>query len=144
MRWHLGGWAAVVVLGFGSVALAGDAGKSRKPQLGLRASPKVAFSPVEILLTGQLKGGAELEEFYCPGLEWDWGDGTRSAYESDCAPFEAGAELERFFSARHAYRSPGDYNVRLTLRRANRTVAVATVAVAVHGHTASASDPSEF
>ena len=144
MRWRLAGGTAVAVLAFAGLTLAGDGGKAKRPQLDLRASPRVAFSPVEILLTGQLRGGAELEEFYCPGLEWDWGDGTRSAYESDCAPFDSGAALERFFSARHAYRAPGAYNVRLTLRRANRTVAVASVAVSVQGHTASASDPSDF
>ena len=144
MRWHLGGWAAVVVLSVAGAALAGDGAKGKRPRLDLRASPRVALSPVEILLTGQLKGGAELEEFYCPGLEWEWGDGTRRASESDCAPFDAGAALERFFSARHAYRSPGAYSVRLTLRRANRTVAVATVAVMVRGHMASASDASDF
>jgi hypothetical protein len=140
MRWHAGSWAAVAVLSFASVALAGDAGKPRKPQLDLRATPRVAFSPVEILITGQLKGGVDLEEFYCPGLEWDWGDGTRSAYESDCEPFESGAALERFFRARHAYREPGAYNVRLTLRRASRTVAAASIAVTVHGHSASMND----
>ena len=140
MRWSLAGCVAVVALTFAGVALAGDGGKPKRPQLDLRASPRVAFSPVEILVTGQLKGGAELEEFYCPGLEWDWGDGTHSAYESDCAPFESDTTLERFFSGRHAYREPGAYNVRLTLRRATRTVAVASVAVTVHGQTASASD----
>ena len=144
MRWRLGGWTAVAVLAFGGLALAGEGGKPKRPQLDLRATPRVAFSPVEILIIGQLKGGAELEEFYCPGREWEWGDGTRSAYESDCAPFDTGAALERFFSARHAYRSPGAYTVRLTLRRASRTVAVASVAVTVHGHTASASDASDF
>jgi glycosyltransferase involved in cell wall biosynthesis len=46
----------------------------------------MAFAPVEILVTGQLKNGSDLEEFYCPGREWDWGDGTRSAHESDCEP----------------------------------------------------------
>jgi hypothetical protein len=136
MRWLAGGTTALA-LALAGVAAAGDGGKLRKPQLDLRASPRVAFSPVEILVTGQLKGGDELEEFYCPGLEWDWGDGTRSAYESDCAPFEPGVAFDRFFSGRHAYRSPGAYQVRLTLRRATRTVAVASVAVTVHGHTAS-------
>jgi hypothetical protein len=140
MRWQSGGWAAVAVLSFANLALAGDAGKPKKPQLDLRATPRVAFSPVEILITGQLKGGVDLEEFYCPGLEWDWGDGTRSAYESDCAPFESGAPLDRFFSGRHAYREPGAYSVRLTLRRASRTVAAASIAVTVHGHTASKTD----
>ena len=140
MRWQVGSGAAVLFLAFAGLAVAGDGGKPKKPQLDLRATPRMAFSPVEILVTGQLKGGADLEEFYCPGLEWDWGDGTRSAHESDCAPFEAGATLERFFSARHAFREPGAYNVRLTLRRATRTVAVASIALTVHGRTASASD----
>ncbi len=144
MRWHLASWTTAAVLAVGGLASAGDGGKPRRPQLDLRASPRVAFSPAQILITGQLKGGAELEEFYCPGLEWDWGDGTRSQYESDCAPFESGTTLERFFSARHAYRSPGAYQVRLTLRRADRTLAVASVAVRVHGLTASAADASDF
>jgi hypothetical protein len=87
-------------------------------------------------LIGELKGGQDVEDFYCPGLEWDWGDGTHSAYESDCAPFEEGTTLDRFFSARHAFRAPGAYNVRLTLRRATRTIAVASVAIMVQGRTA--------
>jgi hypothetical protein len=138
MRWRLWGWAAAAVLASAGLALAGEGDKAKRPQLGLRASPRVSFSPIEVLVTGQLKGGAELEELYCPGLEWDWGDGTRSAHESDCEPWGADAAFERFFSARHAYRSPGAYNVRLTLRRANRTLAVATVAVTVHGRAANA------
>lgn len=140
MRRHLGIWAVVAVLSCAGAALAGDGGKPRKPQLDLRASPRVAFNPVSVLVTGQLKGGADLEEFYCPGLEWDWGDGTRSEHEADCEPFAPGATLERFFTARHAYRSPGAYSVRLTLRRADRTVAAATVAVTVHGMSADASE----
>lgn len=132
--------ALALALAVAPVAAAADGGKGGRPQLGLRATPRVAFSPVEVLVTAQLKGGADLEEFYCPGLEWDWGDGTRSEHEADCDPFEAGAALERFFRARHAYRAPGSYSVRLTLRRADRTLAVAAVAVTVHGQTASMSD----
>ena len=143
MRWQRAAGVAAAVLSFASfagLALAGDAGKPKKPQLDLRASPRIAFPPVQVLLTAQLKGGAELEEFYCPGLEWDWGDGTRSSHEADCAPFEPGTSLERFFRARHAYRSPGNYSVRLTLRRADRTVAVGSVVVMVQGQSASLSD----
>jgi hypothetical protein len=132
--------AAVLVLACAGASIAGESPKPKKPQLDLRASPRVAFSPVEVLITGQLKGGDDLEEYYCPGLEWEWGDGTRSSHESDCAPFEAGTTLERFFRARHAYGSPGAYNVRLTLKRADRTVAVGSVAVTVHGASASLSE----
>lgn len=136
MRWPIGGWAAVAVFSFAGLALAGDGGKPKRPQLDMRATPRMAFSPAEIMVVGQLRGGSDLEEFYCPGLEWDWGDGSHSSYESDCAPYEAGMSLERFFTARHAYRAPGAYSVRLTLRRADRTVAVGSIAVSVHGQTA--------
>ena len=92
----------------------------------------MAFPPVSVLLMAELVGGDEQEDYYCPGLEWEWGDGTKSARESDCEPFAPGTALERRFSERHAYRAPGNYSIRLTLRRASRAVAVATVAVLVH------------
>jgi hypothetical protein len=138
MLWCLRSRAAVAVLFFlfAGLAGAGEGLRPKKPRLGLRASPRVAVSPVEVLAIAELKGGQDIEEFYCPGLEWDWGDGSRSAHEADCAPFRAGTKLDRFFSARHAFRAPGAYSVRLTLRRADRTVAVATVPVTVYGHSA--------
>ena len=123
---------ALGLLGFPGLARLGEAGKVKKPHLDLRASPRMAFPPVSVLLMAELVGGEEQEDYYCPGLEWDWGDGSRSANEGDCEPFAPGATLERRFSARHAYRAAGNYNVRLTLRRASRTVAVATVPVLVH------------
>jgi hypothetical protein len=127
---------AVLFFLFAGLAGAGDALRPKRPSLGLRAFPRVAFSPVEVVAVAELKGGQDVEEFYCPGLEWDWGDGSRSAHEADCAPFEAGMKLARFFSARHAFRAPGAYRVQLRLRRADRTVAVATVPVTVRGHSA--------
>jgi hypothetical protein len=108
--------------------------KSRKPRLDLRATPRLAATiPSRVLVVAQLVGGDETEEFYCPGLEWDWGDGARSAYESDCPPFEPGMELVRRFSATHAYRQPGEYEVRITLRRADRSLAAARASVSVRG-----------
>ncbi len=130
-------WAAVVLLGGGGLCLASsNKTDSGKPHLDLRASPRMAFPPVSVFLVAELKGGgsgASAEDFYCPGLEWDWGDGSLSAEEGDCPPFQAGAELQRFFTARHAYGAPGNYEVKLTMRRATRTVAVARVPVVVFG-----------
>jgi hypothetical protein len=136
MQRYLGSWAVVAVLSLAGLAVADEGGRPKKPRLDLRASPRVAFSPREILVVAELKGGQDIEEFYCPGLEWDWGDGSRSAHEADCSPFDAGPPLDRFFSARHEFRTPGAYGVRLTLRRAGRTVAVASVPVLVYGHSA--------
>ena len=108
-----------------------DGGKLRKPRLDLRATPRVAFSPAYVLLTAELIGGDEAEDYYCPGLEWNWGDGARSVHESDCPPYEPGSEFERRFSAEHGYRHAGDYEITITLRRANRSVAVASARVNV-------------
>lgn len=125
--------ALVGFLGRAGLAEAGDAGNAKKPRLDMRASPRMAFTPASVLVVAELKGGGDHEDYYCPGLEWDWGDGNLSSQESDCEPFQEGSTVERRFTARHAYRAAGSYNVRLTLRRASRTVAVATVPVVVHG-----------
>jgi hypothetical protein len=119
--------------------------KSKRPRLDMRATPRIAnTSPSQVLVVAQLVGGDETEEFYCPGLEWDWGDGARSSYESDCPPFEPGMELVRRFSARHAYRQPGDYEVRITLRRADRSLAAARASVSVLGAGGSEFEPAGF
>jgi hypothetical protein len=113
-------------------ASAGDASKGRRPRLDLRASPRVAFTPASVILTAELTGGDELEEFYCPTLEWEWGDGGRSETASDCEPFESKELFERRFFAYHDYKRPGQYNVKLTLRRSQRPIAAATINLTVH------------
>ena len=106
--------------------------KTKKPRLDLRATPRMAFSPVNVLLTAELTGGEDVEQFYCPELEWDWDDGGRSVHEADCPPMEAGGTMERRFTAEHAFRRAGTYNVKVTMRRANKPLAMATATVTVH------------
>jgi hypothetical protein len=105
--------------------------KLERPRFALRATPRVAFSPVMVFLTAELQGGHEIEEYYCPELEWDWDDGSRSAHGADCPPFAAGTALERRFTAEHAFRSAGTYTVKVTMRRASRVLAVASATVNV-------------
>jgi hypothetical protein len=125
-----------VVGRFVAVALAlttwpASAAAPKKPRLELRATPRVAFSPVLVMATAELRGGDELEAFYCPEIEWNWDDGGRSARGQDCPPFEPGAALQRRFTAQHAYRSAGTYNVKVTMRRANHDLAAATATVMI-------------
>jgi hypothetical protein len=120
----------VMIAAFGSTGASGST-KPQKPRLDLRATPRVAFSPAYVLLTAELVGGDEVEEFYCPALEWDWGDGGKSVRESDCPPFQPGSELVRRFTAQHGYRSAGEYEITVTLRRANKSLAVASARVNV-------------
>ena len=59
--------------------------KEKRPKLSLTARPPIAMSPARVSLTAELAGGPDdLEEFYCPTIEWDWGDGTSSETSSDC------------------------------------------------------------
>ena len=121
----------LVLIALAVPAPASERLETKKPRLDVQATPRTAFPPVMVLVTGQLVGGDDLEEFYCPALEWDWGDGGRSAQESDCPPFDAETIMARRFSARHAYREPGAYEIRLTLRRADRSVAAGTALIRV-------------
>jgi hypothetical protein len=108
-----------------------SADKPKKPELDLRATPRFAFSPVNIVLTAELRGGEDAQDYYCPEIEWDWDDGGRSVREADCAPQEEGGEMQRRFTAQHAYRHAGTYNVKVTLRRNDRSIASTSTSITV-------------
>jgi len=125
------GFAFFLAASAATASAAADA-KPKKPRLELRATPRMAFSPVNVFLTAELSGGDDVEEYYCPELEWEWDDGGKSTQESDCAPFEAGkTKIERRFTAEHEFRRAGVYNVKVTMRRADRSIAASTVRVTV-------------
>lgn len=106
--------------------------KPKKPRLDLRATPRFAFSPVTIFLTAELMGGDNVEELYCPELEWDWDDGGKSVHEADCPPWEAGkTEIQRRFTAEHMYPKSGVFNVTVTMRRTGKNIAKASVRIQV-------------
>lgn len=125
---------APLILSLGLAAVVSAEGQNKplkKPQLELRATPRFAFSPVRVLFTAELTGGDDIEEYYCPELEWEWDDGGKSVVEGDCPPFQTGAEIQRRFTAEHAYRTAGSYGVKVTLKRAGRKLLQQTVRVTV-------------
>ncbi|PYR25830.1 MAG: hypothetical protein DMF98_10905 [Acidobacteria bacterium] len=81
------------------------------------------MSPARVVLTAELQGGAnDYEEFYCPSVEWDWGDGTHSESTLDCEPYEAGkSEIKRRFTVEHIFRA-GAYKVMFRLKRRDRSL----------------------
>jgi hypothetical protein len=121
----------LVVLATATGGFSADQPRGKKPRLDLRATPRMAFSPVNVLLTAELAGGDDVADFYCPEVEWDWDDGGKSVHQEDCAPAETGAPMERRFTANHAYRQAGNYNVKISMRHANRAVAVASATISV-------------
>ena len=102
-----------------------DPDKKSKPSIVVKVTPLVGFSPARMVLTADLKGGAyDYEEFYCPTVEWDWGDDTKSEMKTDCEPYEAGkSEIKRHFSTDHTFNIAGDYRVEFRLKQKNKVVA---------------------
>ena len=105
----------------------------RKPSLSLKATPPVGFSPLRVSLVAELRGGAEdYADFYCPSVEWDWGDGTVSENAEDCNPYEAGkSTIKRRYSVTHTFRLGDNYRVAFRLKQKSRVVASALVNVQV-------------
>ena len=123
--------ALVAALAAATTVAAAEA-KPKKPRLDLRATPRMAFSPVNVFLTAELMGGDDVEEYYCPELEWEWDDGGKSTQESDCPPYEAGkTTIERRYTADLEFRRAGVYNVKITMRRSGKSLATANVRVTV-------------
>jgi hypothetical protein len=105
--------------------------KGKKPGLELRATPRYAFSPVNVLFTAELKGGDDVEELYCPEIEWEWGDGGKSVQEADCEPWASGTTITRRFTGNHTYQFAGLYRVKVTLRKSGKNVMSQSVSLTV-------------
>jgi plastocyanin len=108
-----------------------DDKKGKKPGMELRSSPRFAFSPANILFTAELKGGDDVEELYCPEVEWEWGDGGKSVKEADCDPWTDGAKIERRFTANHTFQFAGVYRVKATLRKTGKNILSQTLTLTI-------------
>jgi hypothetical protein len=107
--------------------------ENKKPSLSLKATPPISFSPAKVRVVAEIRGGADdYEEFYCPTVEWDWGDGTISENTQDCDPYEAGkSTIRRRFTAEHTYRMSSNYKVFFRLKRKGKTMAATSASVQV-------------
>lgn len=130
--------AALLVVALADSAVAPILGAARqderkKPSVSLKATPPIAFSPAKVRVVAEIRGGADdYQEYYCPTVEWDWGDGTVSENTEDCNPYEAGkTTIRRRFSTDHTYRMAGNYKVFFRLKQKARTVAAASATVQV-------------
>ena len=134
--------AALVAVSLAAAVTLGAEAKPKKPSLDIRVTPRMAFSPVTVLLVAELKGGDDLDEYYCPEIEWDWDDGGKSVHEADCPPFENGTTtIERRFSQEHHYPRAGIYNVKASFKKAGNTFLANSIRITVR---AGAGDPSNI
>jgi hypothetical protein len=104
-----------------------------RPKVSVKAQPQVAVAPARIVLTAELTGGAnDFEEYYCPTIEWEWGDDTRSESTLDCDPYELGkSEIRRRFTVEHMFRRSGYYKVYFRMKRAGKPVGAGSVNITV-------------
>ena len=98
--------------------------EKKKPKITVRASPQAGFSPLRIVLTAELKGGDnDYAEFYCPTVEWIWGDDTRAQTTGDCDPYEAGrSEIQRRYTVSRIFNTSGEYRVEFRLKQKDKIV----------------------
>ena len=106
--------------------------KDAKPSLKLTARPPIGMSPARVVLTADVNGGPnDAEDYYCPTIEWDWGDGTTSETTSDCNPYEPGkSEIRRRYTIDHIFRA-GNYKVAFRIKKRDKMVASATVLIEI-------------
>ena len=96
----------------------------KKPSINIRIAPAISFSPARVVITAELRGGMPDDpELYCPEIEWDWGDGTKSESTENCEPFEEGkSTVKRRWTIAHTYETQGMYRVQLRLKRGTKTI----------------------
>lgn len=125
------GVAQVVILAFSALllnssnALQAREQGNKKASLSLKASPSISFAPARIVLVAEVKGGSnDDEEFYCPTVEWEWGDFTQSVIEADCEPYSPGkSEIKRRYTVEHQFKNPGSFTIVLRLKKGSKVVA---------------------
>lgn len=134
------GVAQALVLAFSALLiipsnalLAQGQGGNKKPSLSLKATPSVSFAPARIVVVAEVKGGPEdFEEFYCPTVEWEWGDFTSSTAEADCEPYAPGkSTIKRRYTVEHRYKNPGAFKIILRLKKGDRIIAMANAQVQI-------------
>ena len=112
-----------------------DKEQDKHPSLKLTARPPIGMSPARVVLTADVNGGPnDSEDYYCPTIEWDWGDGTMSENSSDCDPYEAGkSSIQRHFSGDHTYNQAGQFKVTFKLKQKTKQVGAVSTNVKASG-----------
>jgi len=126
----------VLVLAFSVAAQEKDKSKDKdaRPKLTVKVTPSMGgTAPARIVASADLFGGApDGEELYCPAVEWDFGDDTKSTTSADCDPYEAGkSEIKRRFTAEHTYPNGGNYRIQLRLKKKNKAIVSGSTSVQI-------------
>jgi hypothetical protein len=130
---HTAVLAFSALLLFPTSALEARTQGNKKPSLSLKATPAMAFAPARIVFVAEVKGGSDdNEEFYCPTVEWEWGDLTTSTSEADCEPYQAGkSQIKRRYTVEHQFKNSGNFRVQLSLKKGTKVIAARNTTITV-------------
>lgn len=75
-------------------------------------------------MTAELKGGVDdYADYYCPTIEWNWGDDTRAESKIDCDPFEPGkSEIKRRYVFDRVFQNFGEFRVEFRMKQKDKVV----------------------
>ena len=107
----------------------------KRPSLSLKASPGTGMVPIRVTATAEFKGGDDnYQDYYCPTIEWNWGDGTVSEAANDCDPYEAGVStIRRRFTQSHMYKRSGAFRIVFRLKNRDKVLTSQTTLVRLLG-----------
>ena len=121
------------------LAAEGEQGKG-KPKATMRINPTLVLAPARVVATVELTEGAnDYQDYYCPKIEWIWGDETQKESGEDCDPYEAGkSEIRRRYTADHTYRPDpmsggGNYEIIFRMKQGSKIVLSLRQTIKVQG-----------
>lgn len=86
------------------------------PQLEVIAEPVSGEVPLVVTFTAKLRGAESNDKrFYCPSIEWSFGDGTNEAIAATCVPYTPDVQVQATYETTHRYEKPGTYTVTFML-----------------------------
>jgi hypothetical protein len=105
------------------------------PKVTVRASPALGLAPLRVVATAELVGGADDDrDYYCPKVEWRWGDDTVSTTDADCDPYEPGkSEIRRHYSSEHRFVESGVYEVAVIFKQGDKAIDNGHITIRVQG-----------
>jgi hypothetical protein len=129
--------AAALLIAFAgpSSAQSEEKREPKRPSLSLKATPGTGMVPVRISASAEFKGGDDdFRDYYCPTIEWNWGDGTVSEASADCEPYEAGvSQIRRRYTVQHTYKRAGAFRISFRLKMKDRVITSQTTTVRLLG-----------
>jgi hypothetical protein len=130
--------ATILFAGVSVPAQSGDKDERKEPKrpsLSLKATPGTGMVPVRVTATAEFKGGDDdFQDYYCPTIEWNWGDGTVSEAGNDCDPYEAGvSQIKRRFTQAHNYKRAGAFRIVFRLKHRDKVLTSQTTLVRLLG-----------